>query len=82
MQQAVIRARPDHPLLVGRVGEGEDGVIDLDARDVGRDRAARAALFRGVVAREVRADRLPCLALVAAAQQHLSGMVEGVGILT
>src|SRR5581483_11586921 len=59
-----------------RLLEREDGVVDLDAAVVPGDRAAGVRLLGGVVAREVGADHLPRLALVARAMHHLRGGVE------
>ncbi len=76
VDQAVVGARPQDPLLHGGLGEGEDGVVDLHAGDVDGDGPAGLALLGGVVAGEVGGDLLPRLALIGAAHEDLGRVVE------
>src|ERR1019366_115049 len=50
MNQAVIGSRPEHSLLQGRLGEGEDCVVIFDASDVQGNIAAGGLLLTLVVA--------------------------------
>ena len=76
VDQAVVGAGPDHARLERRLGDVEDRVVVLDAGVVLGDRAARGALPRLVVARQVGRDHRPALAAVGALEQHLGGGVE------
>ena len=69
-------AGPEDALLLRRLGEGEDRAVHLDAGVVAGDRAAGPLLLVLVVAGQVAADRLPRLAAVAGAEQHVGGVVE------
>ena len=72
---AVVAAGPDGAALPALV-DGEDRAVVLDAGVVLGDRPARRAHLALVVARQVGADRLPTLALVAAGEQRLGRGVE------
>ena len=78
---AVVGPGPDHVLLGRRLHDREDRVVDLDAGVVVGDRAARLALLGLVVARQIRADLLPRLTLVAASEKHLRRVVERVRVV-
>ena len=78
---AVVRAGPEHAGLEQRLGEREDGAVDLGARGVLVDRPARGAKLLGVVAGQVGADRPPGVAVVARAEDALAAGVEHVGIV-
>ena len=65
MYKPVVRARPEDSLLMRGLHKGEDGAVGLRAGCVpGYITTRRLELVR-VVAREVRADRLPAPALVS-----------------
>src|SRR5262249_48989426 len=78
---AVVGPDPDHVLLRRRLHDGEDRVVDLHTGVIVGDRPSGLALLRLVVARQVRGDLLPRLALVAAPQEDLGAVVEGAGIV-
>src|SRR5207237_470794 len=60
--------------------DGEDGAVCFHVRVVAGDRAAGPFLLGLVVAREVRADRLPVLAAVTSAEDHLRAVIHDLRI--
>ena len=64
MHQPVIAANPDQILVFRRLGDGEDGVISLDAGIVLGQRSARRTLLGFVVAGQIGRDHGPAPALV------------------
>ena len=74
MEQAVVRAGPEEPGLMRRLGEGEDGGVVLGADGVAVDRAAGRPERFGIGAGQIGADRLPALALVVAPKTWLPAM--------
>ncbi len=64
------------PCCFGRLGQGEDGAVVLDAGVVAGDGTARPLLLRLVVAGEVGADHGPGLAAVVRAEHHVPAVVD------
>src|SRR5262249_1909308 len=81
VDKPVVAAGPDHAGLLRRLGHGENGVVDFHPGVVARDGAAGPLLLRLVVARQVGADRLPGLAAVGTAEEHVGGVVDGVPVV-
>ena len=81
VHEAVVRARPQHAARDRRLREGEDRAVVLGAGVVLRDRAARGAEPLRIVSREVGADGLPRLALVARAEDAVAAVVEHVRVV-
>ena len=81
VHQAVVRPRPQHARLVGRLGERVQGAVMLRPARVQGDRPARGAELVGRRAGEVGADRLPALPFVGAAEHPVAARVEHVRIV-
>src|SRR5579875_399509 len=81
MHQAVVRAGPEDAFFVRRLAEGEDGAVDLGTAIVsGKRSAGRLDLLR-IVARQIRADRRPGMALIGRLVHVVRGDIEIVGIV-
>ncbi len=76
VDQAVVGADPERARVERRLGDREDGVVDLDAGVVAGDRPARPLLLGLVVAGEVGAHGGPGGAAVGRAEEHLGAVVE------
>ena len=76
MDEAVIAPGPQDAGLVMGLGERVDGAVDLRRPAVRGDRPARYLLLRDVVARQVRADRLPARPLVGRSEDDVACGVE------
>ncbi|MBX9929749.1 MAG: hypothetical protein K2X99_12665 [Gemmatimonadaceae bacterium] len=76
MQEAVIRARPEHIRVLRRLGDVEDRVVHLAARALARVRRTTGALRRGIVLGQVPRDRFPVAAAIARAEEHVPGVVD------
>ena len=81
MHKAVVRPGPEHVFLQGRLGEGENGAVILDAGDIERDRPAGGLLLGFIVAGQVAADGRPALTAVGGLEHHLRCGVERVRIM-
>src|SRR3984893_10595235 len=81
VDQPVISARPQQPLLQRRLGERKHGVVVLDAGDVERDRSARGPLLALVVAGEIGADAPPAASLIGTLQHELRRRVQNFRIV-
>ena len=81
VHKAVVRSRPEHALLVRRLGEREDRRVVLDVCRVQRNRAARRSELALVGAGQVRADLLPALTAVGRLEQHVRRDVEHVRVV-
>ena len=81
VDEPVVAPGPEEPLLQRRLREREDRAVDLDAGVVLRDRAARGALLRLVVPRQVGRDLLPALPLVPRLEEDLRGVPEDVRVV-
>ena len=80
VNQSIVAAHPDLILFERRWRNRENRVVILDACIVFGDWPAAGWLFALVVARQVRADCFPRLALIRAFQHHLSAVVQRVRI--
>src|SRR5580704_6445931 len=69
LDEAVVGADPKQTFFNGRLGDGEDGVVELGAGVVERDVAAGGLLLALVVAREVGTDYLPVHTTVSGFEQ-------------
>src|SRR5690606_25960423 len=67
--------------LMGRLAEGEDRAVAFRACVVAGDRAAGNLELLGVVAGQIRADRLPARAVVERAMDVLGAGVERVWVM-
>src|SRR5262249_60645882 len=76
VHEAVVAAGPEQTLGDVRLGQREDGAVDLDAGVVAGDRTAGPLLLGLVVARQVRACRLPRLAAVGRLEQDVGRVVQ------
>src|SRR5262245_58283434 len=76
IDKAVVRACPYQAFLKRRFHYGEDGAVVLDACVVFSNRAARRALLRFVVARQIGAYRLPTLTLVIRFEENIARSIE------
>ena len=81
MQQAVIRASPDHARLVRRFRQRVDRGVVLGADGVAVDRPARRLQRLGVGAGQIRADLLPGLALVSRLEYLVAADVNRVAVM-
>ena len=78
VNEPVVAARPQHPGLQGRLGEGVDGAVGLGAAGVLGQRPSRRQQGLRLAARQVRADRLPARALVPGAEEDVARGVQDV----
>ncbi len=81
VHQAVIAAGPEQVFLLGRLGQGEDSAVNLNARIVASDRAARPFFLCLVVPRQVAADRLPRLPAVGRFKQDIGRMIDRLRVM-
>src|ERR1700730_7942346 len=81
VDQPVISARPQQPLLQRRLGERKHGVVVLDAGDVERDRSTGGPLLALVVAGEIGADAPPAASLIGALQHELRSRVQNLRVV-
>ena len=81
LNQAVIRAHPQQSLGDRRFRQRKYRVVIFRAGVVERDVAARNFLFLLVVARQIRADRLPVHAAVGRLKQPLAAVIQRVRIV-
>ena len=80
LRLAVVGAGPDHATLHRRLGDPHDHPCILHA-DVVRRESTRATHPRAIIAREVGADQLPTLPVVARDMHMLTACVERLGIM-
>ena len=81
MNQPVVGARPDQPLLKRRFGHRENRVVKLRSGIVDIHRPARRLLLALIVARQIRTDRLPMHAAIGRFEQSLARVIQNVGIV-
>ena len=81
VHESVVRSRPQHTALDRRLREREHRAVVLGSGVVLRDRAARCAEALRIVARQVGADGLPRLALVARSEDPVAAVVEHVRVV-
>ena len=80
VDQPVVGSDPDHSPRERRLGDGEDRVVVLDARDVLGDGTAGRLLLGFVVAGEIGADGRPAAAVIGRLVQALHAVIERVPI--
>src|SRR5262249_22929693 len=76
VNQPVVAAGPQHPLLLGRFGQRENGAVHLDAGVVAGDRPAAPLLLLLVVAGQVAGDHLPRVPGIAGAEEDVATVVD------
>src|SRR5829696_4328224 len=82
MDQAIVRAGPDDPRRMGRLGDRADRAVVVALILADRVRARRRpGDFLVIVTGQIRADRFPARALVSRAEQVVAGDVEQVRIV-
>ena len=81
VDQAVVRASPEDPRLMGRFDKSKDRGIVLGTGGVARDGATRWPKLGDVVPRQVRSDGLPTGTLVRGAKDDVARGIEHVRVV-
>ena len=81
LNQAVIGANPQQTFRDRRLSQRKDRVVVLGARIVESDFATGNVLLALIVAREVRADRLPMHSTIRGLEQTLARVIERVRVV-